>query len=525
MVGMILSIVFLVLFAVCAAIGIVFTVQTVRTPMIECNYKKLFTKVGISVAGAIAFFIAASFGFYMWLGATPDAIHIIQLVLGAILFIGTLFVAINTFILHYYGRNIPEKLDKWLFRIMLIGFTAAVFSLLLYTNGLAPYFTYPLPNGISFQKGLVSPETGHPNIAFYALCILGGAILVYFLADHKMYQEYGQHGILESTFFVAFPAGIIGARIGFVIGEWATKFDYGHKMTTLNLFGNEIPVWAPLAIWEGGLTILGGAIVGIVVGVAWYMWRNKGKSIWVIFDIALPLILVAQAIGRIGNFFNCEVHGVIQNVDGWKWLPEIIWRNAQYSTADEAPNLIGTDQLYVPLFLIEAVANLLGFFVLAHLFGKKLRKYLEFGDVGFGYLIWYGLTRLFMEPLRYGAFNMGPDGYWSWFWSMAYVAAGVLLIVGNHIVRNYLRKKNNTFFVRENDKKVGLIGSIAILAVGGALTVVAINLMATSTFAPVMGYRQFNIGIMLLVVGIAILLGLGISIPTFINGFKGQANE
>ena len=130
-----------------------------------------------------------------------------------------------------------------------------------------------------------------------------------------------------------------------------------------------------------------------------------------------------------------------------------------------------------------------------------------------------------MEPLRYGAFNMGPDGYWSWFWSMAYVAAGVLLIVGNHIVRNYLRKKNNTFFVRKNDKKVGLIGSIAILAVGGALTVVAINLMATSTFAPVMGYRQFNIGIMLLVVGIAILLGLGISIPTFINGLKGQANE
>ena len=154
MVGMILSIVFLVLFAVCAAIGIVFTVQTVRTPMIEYNYKRLFTRVGISIVGAIAFFIAASFGFYVWLGATPDAIHIIQLVLGAILFIGTLFVAINTFILHYYGRNIPEKLDKWLFRIMLIGFTAAVFSLLLYTNGLAPYFTYPLPNGISFQKGL-----------------------------------------------------------------------------------------------------------------------------------------------------------------------------------------------------------------------------------------------------------------------------------------------------------------------------------------------------------------------------------
>ncbi len=519
---MVLAIIFLALFAICAAVGIVFTVQVVKTPMIELNFKKLFIKVGIAIGVAIAFFIVASFGFYMWLGATPDALHVVELVLGAILFIGCLFIAINVFILHYYGRNIPEKLDKWLFRIMFIAFAAAILSLFLYTNGLAPYLTYPLVNGISFTQGFVTPATGHPNIAFYALCILSGAILVYFLADHQMYKEYGEHGILESTFFVAFPAGIIGARIGFVIGEWTTKFDYGRAMTTMNLFGNEIKIWAPLAIWEGGLTILGGAIAGIVVGVIWYMWRNKGKSIWVIFDIALPMILIAQAIGRLGNFFNCEVHGVIQNLDGWKWLPEIIWRNAQYSTAEGAPNLIGTNQLYVPLFLIEAIANLTGYFLLSQLFGKKLRKYVEFGDVGFGYLIWYGLTRLFMEPLRYGAFNMGPDGYWSWFWSMAYVAAGVLLIVGNHIVRNIIRKKNNTFIVREKDTKVGLIGSIAILVVGGALTAVAIALMSTTTFAPVMGYNQFNIGVMFLVVGGAILLGLGISIPTLINGLKGQ---
>ena len=194
---MILSIVFLVLFAASAGVSIYFTASTVKTPMIELNYKKLFTKVGIGIGAAIAFFIAASFGFYMWLEATPDALHVIELVIGAILFIGALFTAINAFILHYYGRNIPEKLDKWLFRIILIGFTVALFSLFLYTNGLAPYLTYPLVNGISFTQGFVTPKTGKPNIAFYALCILSGAILVYFLADHKMYKEYGEHGILE----------------------------------------------------------------------------------------------------------------------------------------------------------------------------------------------------------------------------------------------------------------------------------------------------------------------------------------
>ena len=525
MVGIILSIIFLVLFAISATVGIVFTVQTVKTPMIEYNYKKLFTKVGISIAGAVAFFIAASFGFYMWLGATPDALHIVELVVGAILFIGTLFVAINAFILHYYGRNIPEKIDKWLFRIMLIGFTASVFAFLLYTNGLAPYLTYPLPNGISFKEGLVSPTTGKPNIAFYAICILSGAILVYFLADHKMYQEYGQHGILESTFFVAFPAGILGARLVFVIGQWGKSFDYGRAMTTLNLFGNNIKVWAPLAIWEGGLTILGGAIIGIIVGVIWYMWRNKGKSIWIIFDIALPLILVAQAIGRIGNFFNCEVHGEVALLDNWKWLPEIIWRNAQYSTAEGAANPVGPDKLYVPLFLIEAIVNLLGFFVLAHLFGKKLRKYVEFGDVGFGYFIWYGLTRVFMEPLRYGAFNMGENGFFSWIESFGYVFVGVLAIVINHIVRDIIRHKNNTFHVKPYDKKLGLISSAIIIAISIAFIVTGAYLISTGTYVAAMCYNQFNTGVIFLVLGIAVLCCLGVSLPIFINSLKGQTNE
>ena len=261
MVGMILSIVFLVLFAACASVGIVFTVQTVRTPMIEYNYKRLFTRVGISIAGAIAFFIAASFGFYMWLGATPDALHIVELVIGAILLVGTLFTAINVFILHYYGRNIPEKLDKWLYRIMFIGFAAAILSIFLYTNGLAPYLTYPLVNGISFTQGFVTPATGHPNIAFYAICILSGAIYVYFICDHKFYLEYGKHGIIESTFLVAFPAGILGARIFYVIGNWSVEFAHTEW-------------WHVFAIWEGGLTILGGAIMGIVVGVLWCIWRN-----------------------------------------------------------------------------------------------------------------------------------------------------------------------------------------------------------------------------------------------------------
>ena len=514
---MILAIIFLVLFATCTGLSIFFTISLVKSPIVEINYKKELVKPALFIIGATISFLVASFGFYMWLNAKPDALHVIQLVIGAILFIGPLLIAINCFILHYYKKNVPEKLDKWLFRIQLVSFVVATFFFFIWTNGLAPYLTYPLVNGISFSQGLVTPETGRPNIAFYAICILSGAILVYFICDHYMYKEYGEHGILESTFFVAFPAGIIGARIAYVIGNWAKEFDYGRAMTEIN----GIKIWAPLAIWEGGITILGGAVGGIVIGVLWYLWRNKGKSIWVVFDIVLPTILIAQAIGRWGNFFNCEVHGLATDVNNWKWLPEIIWRNAQYSST--SPDLRLTDQMYVPLFFIEAVVNLLGYFVLAHVFGKALRKYTELGDVGFGYIIWYGLTRVFMEPLRDTSFQMGEKGYWSWIWSLIFVAVGSLLIGFNHLIRYRIRKKQGKYVVKKHDMRNGFIGLICVVVASFAIILVGGILISNNPFVAVVAYNAFNVGTMLLVIGFSLFfVGLAITLPTFAEAFAGK---
>ena len=502
---MVLAIIFLVLFAVLTGISIYRSVNLVKSPMIEINYRDFLMKNALFVGGAVISFLVASFGFYMWLGASPDALHVVELVIGALLFSASLLIAINVFIIHYYGRNIPEKLDKWLYRLMMIGFSVATVFFFVWTNGLAPYLTYPVVNGISFTKGLVSPDSGNsPNLAFYAICILSGAILVYFLCDHFMYKEYGQHGIYESTFFIAFPAGIIGARIAYVVGNWNQEFA-----------GQ--PFWHVFAIWEGGITILGGAIAGIVAGVLWFIWRNKGKSIWIAFDMVLPAILIAQAIGRWGNFFNCEVHGILDSVENWKWLPEIIWRNAIYSSTS---GLAPEGQIYVPLFFIEAVVNLFGYFFLAHLFGKALRKYTELGDVGFGYIIWYGLTRVFMEPLRSTNYQMGNNGYWSWVWSMIFVFVGTLLIVINHVVRSLLRKKNDTFSVKPYDITLGAIASSIIVVLGGALIAVGVYLIANNEYIAIVAYNGFHIGLILLVLGLSVLLCLGISLPILINGIN-----
>ena len=501
---MILAIIFLVLFAVATGISIYLTVSLVKTPMIEVDYKKFLIKPAVSVGLAVISFLVASFGFYQWLKASPDAGHIVQLVVGAIFFIGGLLTAISCFILHYYGRNIPEKLDKLFFRIQLSAFVVAFISLFIYTNGLAPYLSYPLANGISFSQGFVTPEKGTPNLAFYALCILSGAILVYFICDHYMYKIAGKHGMFESTFFVAFPAGIIGARIWYVIGNWGKEF------------AGE-PFWHVFAVWEGGLTILGGAVMGIVVGVAWFIWRHKGKYIWDAIDLVLPCILIAQAIGRWGNFFNCEVHGYLVSDANWKWLPEIVLNNARYSsTSGFAPD----GQIYVPLFFIEFISNLLGYFVLGHVFGKALRKHLEYGDVGAGYIIWYGMTRVLLEPLRDSSYQMGNNGYWSWVWSMIYVLVGTLMIVANHIIRNIIRKKKGELVINSNDKNVGLIGSIILAIVGGAILAGAIYLLTANKFETVVSYNGFNIGLMLLVLGVSILLGLAISLPIFFRSLN-----
>ncbi len=127
---MILAIIFLVLFAVATGISIYFTVSLVKTPMIEVDYKKFLIKPAVCAGLAVISFLVASFGFYQWLNASADALHTAELVVGAIFLSGGLLTAINCFILHYYGRNIPEKLDKWFFRIQLISFVVAFFALL-----------------------------------------------------------------------------------------------------------------------------------------------------------------------------------------------------------------------------------------------------------------------------------------------------------------------------------------------------------------------------------------------------------
>ncbi|MDD3069249.1 MAG: prolipoprotein diacylglyceryl transferase, partial [Bacilli bacterium] len=312
-------------------------------------------------------------------------------------------------------------------------------------------------------------------------------------------------GVLESTFLIAFPAGVIGARLFYVLGQWS---DFASNPITM------------FSIWDGGLTILGGALTGIVVGVGWFMWRNKGYNIFIVADIVLPAILIAQAVGRWGNFFNCEVHGIEMSGEYWQWLPKIIYNNIQFGH-DGYTSLVAEGNVFVPLFLIEGAINMLGFFLLAYLFGKKLRNYTAFGDLAFGYFIWYGLTRAILEPLRDDRYIM--NDFWSWFWSLAFIIVGVLGIILNHTIRNSINQKKGLLKAEKSWYKTGLINTIIFASTGVALISISLIMIfsANSRVLEVnIANYQFMVGLIILSLGIGVLGLLAISIPYTIRGHR-----
>ncbi|MBO4541153.1 MAG: prolipoprotein diacylglyceryl transferase [Bacilli bacterium] len=339
----------------------------------------------------------------------------------------------STFYLFYWKPTLRPDQRKWCRRLLYFSIAATILFFLLLGEGAGPYLAYPLPNAIHIggSNGVFSSYLGGASkgltLTFYGILIVGGALVSYVVSDHKMYQKYGRHGVYDSTFIVGFLSGILGARIGYVIGNWNGDVAGGISFSQEVANGH----WETIfKIWEGGLTILGGAIGGIIAGSLWFQFtKTKTIGCRTGIDCAVPTILLAQAIGRWGNFFNHEVYGATVEMGSLKFLP--IWLRNQMATTFS--NGVPGSEAYVPLFLIEGALNVVGYFLIVYLIGKLLKKWLHRGDLGGFYLMWYGVIRLILEPLRNANFNMGADGNWSIIWSIVYIALGALAIVALHL--------------------------------------------------------------------------------------------
>jgi phosphatidylglycerol:prolipoprotein diacylglycerol transferase len=230
------------------------------------------------------------------------------------------------------------------------------------------------------------------------------------------YKKFKKHGLIDTLFIVAFLFGILGARLWYCI-VLEPEVYFG---------GDAPPLYFLYGIVDGGLAVQGGALLGIIAGVTFMLLFRKYIDVRFMMDVAIPTILLAQAIGRIGNFFNQEVYGAVTTYDNLWYLPTIIRKNME----------IG-GQFRVPLFFIEAVMNIGGYFLIRYLLGKVAKFHIGLGYQASSYLVWYGIVRVVLEPLREGyTASTATEGFGylqSYITAFVFIGIGLAMIAGFYI--------------------------------------------------------------------------------------------
>lgn len=247
---------------------------------------------------------------------------------------------------------------------------------------------------------------GNFQIAFYALFILLGALLALFLSKRHMKQLGYDPKDLDNLFLVAFPMGLVGARLWYCIFQ-------AHEFKRANLW---LSLLACIGFEDGkfvglsGLAIQGGVLLGVISGVLFVHKYRRHMKIADVADAIVPTILLAQAIGRIGNFINREVYGYCVDSSSWSWLGEWFVKQLSYDGVSNALICEDPSQMALPLCLIEALINIAGYFILTQLVHRFTKNRDLKGTTTFSYFIWYGLVRVILEPLRNPKFIMEVEG-------------------------------------------------------------------------------------------------------------------
>ncbi len=270
----------------------------------------------------------------------------------------------------------------------------------------------------------VAFRIGPLQVHWYGILIVSGAVLGAFVAARLARRKGENPEHVWNMLTVVLLLGILGARLYHVFSRPSGGFigwDYYR----------EHPIEI-IAFWNGGFRGLGiyGGFIGGVIGLFLYTYLAKLRFFrWV--DFAAPGLLLAQAIGRWGNFINQELYGPPTT------LPWGIPIDCQHRFGDYLCPPLGTvpaDTRFHPTFLYESLWNLAGFgllMLLALRFDKQLRE----GDLLAAYLIWYPLGRFWIELL------FRPD---AWLWgslptasiiSLVAIVLGVGGLVYNHRFR------------------------------------------------------------------------------------------
>ncbi|NDP67872.1 prolipoprotein diacylglyceryl transferase [Staphylococcus aureus] len=215
----------------------------------------------------------------------------------------------------------------------------------------------------------VAFNLGPLSVRWYGIIIAVGILLGYFVAQRALVKAGLHKDTLVDIIFYSALFGFIAARIYFVIFQWPY---YAENPSEI------------IKIWHGGIAIHGGLIGGFIAGVI--VCKVKNLNPFQIGDIVAPSIILAQGIGRWGNFMNHEAHGgpvsraFLEQLHLPNFIIENMYINGQY---------------YHPTFLYESIWDVAGFIILVN-----IRKHLKLGETFFLYLTWYSVGLFFIEGLR-----------------------------------------------------------------------------------------------------------------------------
>lgn len=221
-------------------------------------------------------------------------------------------------------------------------------------------------------------DLGIIKIYWYSAMIFLGLLIGGWLILKEAERFNISEDFIVNLFFFTIPIAVIGARLYYVLFNW----DY-YSVNMSEIF----------MIWEGGLAIHGGMLFGLL----WIIFYTKKYKVntFRILDMIVIGLIIGQAIGRWGNFFNGEAHGTATTLEHLQSLhiPEFIINGM---------NIGGT--YYLPTFLYESIWCLLGFIILLVI--RRL-KYIKIGQTTAVYLIWYGIGRFIIEGMRTDSLMIG----------------------------------------------------------------------------------------------------------------------
>lgn len=276
-------------------------------------------------------------------------------------------------------------------------------------------------------------QIGPLVIRWYGFLIVIGALAGAYVATLEARRRKEDPDHVWNLLIWCLILGIIGARLYHVLSSPAGAsrgFDYyfiERPFTIVSLFGAPVPFPTAFLIWQGGIGIFG-ALAGGVLAVFIYTRRHR-LNFWRWLDMLAPGMLLAQAIGRWGNFFNQELYGPPTDLPWGITITNVNQRIPPYNDLSAYP----LDTTFHPVFLYESLWNLVGFGLLVWL-GRRYAEKLVNGDLTALYLIWYSLGRLFIEGLRPDAWTLGgiPTAQ---IVSMLLMVAGGGLLYYNHKYR------------------------------------------------------------------------------------------